>query len=163
MPVVNTVLRHPVVARSASGRTGRIRSVITFDGLDQGGAFATTPETIFTVTGRVLVHWLTAYCTVLLASAGGGTLALGGAGDTDGFIAATTATDIDADEWWTAAAPAVGMKSPLEVFTGGLVTGQGKKLVNQDIILTIGTADVTAGVIIIDCEYTPITDNGRLS
>jgi hypothetical protein len=88
---------------------------------------------------------------------------MGTAIDVDAFIALTTATDIDANEWWTAASPAVGSKSPLEVLTGGLVTSQGAKNLHESIILDVTTADsVDSGVIVFDVWYRPITDNGRL-
>lgn len=132
---------------------------LTFTGA--AGAGATGANTIFTITGRVWAHLVSAFCLTDLA--GGGTLSLGTAGDTDGFIAATTDTDIDQNDWWTAATPAAGSKSPLEVLTGGLVTSQGSKLLHENIILTIATNPTTAGRIVFDVLWTPLTDGARLT
>ncbi len=132
---------------------------ITFDGTAGNGAQGTV--TVFTLVGRVRSLWIAAFCTEDLVGATG-TLTLGTTGDVDGFIALTTATDIDANDWWTAAVPAVGSKSPLEVETGGLVTSQGPKLLSENIILGVLTADITDGTIVFDVLYTPLTDGARL-
>lgn len=132
---------------------------VTFDGGAGSGAAGTV--TVFTITGRVYVEAMFAFCTVLLA--GGATLSLGTAGDVDGFIAATTDTDIDANEWWTAASPAAGSKSLLVVNTGGLVTSQIRKALSENVILTVASADTTSGAIVFDALYTPLTDGARLS
>jgi len=134
---------------------------ITFDGTS-GNGLVNVPVTIFTLVGRVRTKWITAFCTEDLASADAATATLGTTGDVDGFIALTTATDIDANDWWTAAVPAVGSKSPLEVFTGGLVTSQGAKLLSENIILGILTGSITDGTIVFDVMYTPLTDGARL-
>ena len=127
-----------------------------------GNGLVNETVTVFTITGRVLVHWLAAFCTADVVGATG-TLTLGTTGDVDGFIALTTGTDIDVDDWWTAAAPAAGSKSPLEVATGGLVTSQGPKLLSENIILGVLTATLTAGTFVFDVMYTPLTDGARLS
>lgn len=134
--------------------------IIAFTGAAGNGAVGTV--LVFTVTGRVLVHAIAAFCTEDVAGATG-TLTLGTTGDVDAFIALTTGTDIDVNEWWTAASPAAGSKSPLEVVTGGLVTSQGAKLLSENIILGVLTADITDGTIVFDVLYTPLTNGARLS
>jgi hypothetical protein len=85
-------------------------------------------------------------------------------GDTDAFIGTTTATDIDANDWWAAAAPPAGNGVTLaDSVTGGITTSQRLKAVSGNLILTIGTADITGGVIVFDVIYTPLTDGARLS
>ncbi|MDZ4250920.1 MAG: hypothetical protein U0990_12665 [Candidatus Nanopelagicales bacterium] len=140
----------------------QVTKTITFTGAAGAGEVGTV--TVFTVAGRVFVNRITAYCTTLLDEAlATATIALGTAGDTDGFIGATNAVDLDALEWWTAASPVVGSKSPLKVETGGLVTGQIDKMVSEDIIITVGAQNVDAGVIVFDVWYDPITSGGSLS
>jgi len=144
------------------GRDLHVRKTVTFTG---AAGLGVSPGTValFTLTGRVEVRRVSAFCTTLLAVTGTPALTMGTAIDVDAFIALTTATDIDANEWWTAATPATGSKSPLEVFTGGLVTSQASKLLNESIILDLTTAtSVDSGVIVFDVWYRPVTDNGRL-
>lgn len=138
--------------------------LITFTGGVNAGDFDGTPTVIvFTITGRVLVHAVTQFCTVDLVSAGGGTLVYGVTGDTDAFIGTTTATDIDANEWWAAASPPANSGVTLaDSVTGGITTSQRLKAVSGNMFLTIGTSDITGGAIVFDVLYTPLTDGGRL-
>jgi len=136
---------------------------ITFTG--GAGAGAINDITlIYTITGRVRVHLITAYCTTLLTESGAtATISLGTAGDVDAFIAVTDAVEIDATEWWTGAAPVVGSKSPVKVETGGLVISQVDKLVDENINTRHLVAGTTGGVIVFDCWYEPITSTGALT
>lgn len=140
----------------------QVTKAITFTGA--AGAGAAGIVTVFTVTGRVFVTKITAFCTTLLTESGAtATMTLGTAVDTDAFIAVTNAVDIDANEWWTAAAAAAGSKSPLKVETGGLVTSQVDKMISENIIITVAVADVTGGVLVVDVWYEPITVGGNLA
>jgi len=112
---------------------------------DTGGAY-----TVATVTGQVLITHLSAFCTTLLAG-GSATVELGTANNTAELIAQTTATDIDANEFWLSATPEVEA-------TNAIVN----KLVGADIILTTATADVTAGVIKVAMLWTPLSEGGNL-
>ena len=160
-PYPNPAMPEQYIANALYGGFAQhVRKTVTFTGAAGVGAAGTVA--LFTVTGRVMVNWFTAYCTTLLLTSGAATMVCGTPGDTDGFIAITTATDIDEDEWWTAATPAVGAKSPLQVLTGGLVTSQGTKLLNENINLTVASADVQSGVIVFDAFWIPITDDGAL-
>ena len=139
--------------------------LVTFTGA-VGAGESDSPSTVlvFTCTGRVLVHAVTQFCTVDLVSAGGGTLVYGTSGDTDAFIGTTTATDIDANDWWSAASPPASQSNTLaDSVTGGITTSQRLKAVSGNMILTIGTADITAGAIVFDVIYTPLTDGARLT
>lgn len=136
--------------------------VITFTGAAGLGAAGTVA--VATITGRVAVLLTTAFCTTLLTESGAtSTISYGTAGDVDAFIAVTNAVDIDANEWWTAASTAAGSKSPLETLTGGLVVSQGWKLLSENTIFTVATADVTAGVLVVDHLYIPLTEGARLA
>ena len=137
--------------------------IIAFDGSAGNGAVA-APSTVlvFTITGRVLVHAVTAFCTEDLAGATA-TLALGTTGDTDAFIASTTATDIDANDWWSAASPPAASSNTLaDSVTGGITTSQRAKTLSANMFITIATADITDGTIVFDVIYTPLTDGARL-
>ena len=129
---------------------------ITFDGGtadaigDQSGT--NNPYTLATVTGTVELV-IIATCTTNLVSAGGGSLEVGVAGATAVLIAQSTATDIDAGEIWHDASP----DAAVEVST--VIT---RKIVTKDVIMTVGTADITAGVIKFDIFWNPISANGKV-
>jgi hypothetical protein len=123
----------------------------TFDGAtaDARGEFdgAGNPTTLFTVTGDVLAV-VFAKCTTLLAGTNA-TIEVGVSGDTAVIIAQTTATDIDANEIWNGATPAA-----VALLTPKLVSG------GADIIETVATADITSGVLVYHCLWTPISADG---
>jgi hypothetical protein len=121
---------------------------------DDGGT--SDPLILFTVTGDVLVR-VFGVCTIDLVSAGAGTLEVGLTGNTPFLIAQTTATTIDANEIWYAAAPAdIGGKA-LASINGPFIIING-----LDIIETIGTADITAGQIYYICLWRPLSPDGNL-
>ena len=66
--------------------------------------------TLFTVTGDVIVK-IVAICGTLVASAAAGNVEVGITSDTDGIIATTVATDIDAGEIWHDATPDAGIEA----------------------------------------------------
>lgn len=139
-----------------------VRKTITFTGAAGAGAVGTV--TVFTITGRVWVQSLSAFCTTDLTEAGAtATIECGHAGDTDAFIAQTTATAIDTNEWWNGTTPASGGYTQPDSLTAGYQTTARNKLLSANVILTIGTQNVTAGVIIFDAWYKPITDDGSLA
>jgi len=102
-------------------------------------------HTLFTVTGDVLVSvW--GICKTNIA--GAGTMEVGVAGETNGLIAQIAdATTLDAGEVWVDATPGF-----TQVIPSTFVVGAGK-----DIILTIGTADLTAGVVDFYCTFRPLS------
>ena len=106
---------------------------------------------VFTVTGGVIALVI-GVCTENLVSGGGGDVEVGTAALTTAFIANTTATLINNGEIWVDAAPA-----QIECWTTGfgcMIAG------GDDIILTVGTADVTDGTIVLTCFWTPLTADG---
>lgn len=131
---------------------------ITFNGGTENaiGDFDGTgnPFTIFSVTGNVKVK-VSAICTTNLAGASA-TLEVGVTGSTASLIAQTTATDIDANEIWHDATP----DSPVEA--SSVIT---EKIIANglDIIGTVATANITAGVIKFVCLWKPITSDGAVS
>lgn len=117
---------------------------------DDGGA--KDPLTLFTVTGIVAMR-LFGICTVDLASAGGGTLEVGTALSTAGLIAQTLATNIDVNEIWHDATPDASIE---------LATVAAERIVTQNVIETVGTADITAGNIYYICSWYPLSPDGNV-
>src|SRR3990167_10262985 len=82
----------------------RVTTTVTFTGAANLGEVGAVP--LFTVTGEVLIERIVPFCTVNLTEAAPtATLALGVTGSTGLFIAATTATDIDANTFWVDTGP----------------------------------------------------------
>ena len=131
---------------------------ITFDGGtsnaigDHDGT--NDPFDIFTVTGEVDVK-VYAVCTTNLAGATA-TLEVGVTGATAGIIAQTTATDIDANDLWHDASPDAGLELSSVVTAKTIVNG-------LDIIGTVGTANITAGVIKFVCLWKPVSTDGEVT
>lgn len=121
---------------------------IAFDGGAGTGAAGTV--TLFTVTGKVAVN-VYGFCTEDLASAGGGTLELGFASQTATLADQQLATAIDNHEVWHEGLIAIGALVAFHFHP-----------TDQDVILTIGTADVTNGTIEFYCNWVPISSNGDL-
>jgi hypothetical protein len=110
--------------------------------------------TIFAVTGTVLVK-VFGVCSTLLNSAGAATIELGIAGNTAALIAQTTATDLDQYETWQDAVP--------EANPGDVTTAMAKNFVitnGADIIMTVATADLTAGVVDFYAVWYPLSTDG---
>lgn len=140
--------------QAASAAPTLTRKTLELTGAANLGEFANPNIPLFTVTGRVLMVSIAPFCTESLASAGGGTLALGVTGNTAAMIAATTATDIDSGDVWVDATPAVGAES--------LPAALGPVLVSANIVGTVGTADITDGTIEFDCLWLPMSAGASL-
>ena len=109
--------------------------------------------TIFTVTGDIALM-VFGLCKTDLTSGGAATIQLGIAGNTAALIALTTATDLDQYETWQDATPEA---NPGEIDPGQFVIANG-----ADVIMTIATADLTAGVIDFHAFWVPLSVNGNL-
>jgi hypothetical protein len=119
-----------------------------------GGAQGTF--TIYTVTGDVLMH-VFGLCQTLLNSAGAATVELGIAGNTAALIAQTTATDVDQYETWQDAGP--------EANPGDLATAFGSYFAianGADVILTVATADLSAGEADFHAFWMPLSTDGNV-
>lgn len=129
------------------------RKTLAFTGAAALGQSA-SPIPLFTRTGSVIVEKIVAICSEDLASAGGGTLALGVTGSTSLFIGATTATNIDVGEIWASTTPtAAGIALPAAL----------KDIaINADIIATVATADITDGTLDFVVYYRPLSSDGAL-
>jgi hypothetical protein len=122
---------------------------ITFDGTADNGAIGTVA--LATVAGSVWIQSMAVECTTLLAGATA-TIELGTANNTTGLIALTTATDIDADEYWKDASPEAEISDAIV-----------NKLVNASLIYTIRTAGIDSGVLVASFYWLPMDSTGKLS
>ena len=111
------------------------------------------PFDIFTVTGDVKVKVI-AVCTTSLTG-DSSTLEVGTTLSTAGIIALTTCTDIDAGMIWHDATPDVDMELSSVVKEYILADG-------ADIIGTVKTANITAGVIKFTVMWKAVSRNGDL-
>ena len=109
------------------------------------------PFDIFTVSGAVVAR-IFAVCKTDLAGASA-TLEIGTAKDTDGIIAQTTATLIDAHEIWHDNAPDNSVE---------LLTVAPQEIICQDVIGTVATANITAGVIDFYAVWYPLSPEANL-
>lgn len=132
----------------AQWRLARTNYSFAVDGGTQGA------YTLFGVTGTVLVQ-VFGVCSTLFNSGGAATIEVGIAGNTAAIIAQTTATDLDQYETWQDAGP--------EANPGNVATAMGAYFVvtnGADIIMTIGTADLTAGVADFYARWIPLSTDG---
>lgn len=133
----------------------------TFTGLTGFGLQSASPITFFTIGGpntatngnAVIVERIGGYTTTDLTGASS-TLALGVTGSTSLFIGATTCTTMDADEVWVSTTSSAG----------GLAMPAATQatLIVDNIIGTIGTADITAGVLQLFVTYRPASPGAYL-
>jgi len=141
------------VAEAAAGIGAYCTKTVTFAGgtTNDMGDFDGTgnPYKLFTVTGTVLMK-LFATCSADLAGASA-TVEVGTALSTAGLLALTTATNIDAGEIWHDATPDASIE---------LSSVATEKIVNQNVIQTVKTANITGGVLTYHCIWKPISTDG---
>ncbi len=121
---------------------------------DDGGAAGAF--TLFTVTGTVLVQVFGVCQTALNSEHGTATIELGIAGNTAALIAQTTATALDQYEAWQDAGPEAN-PAPLDLTARTFVITNG-----ADVVLTVGTEDLTVGVVDFYCLWTPLSDGATV-
>jgi len=140
------------------------KKTITFAGAttnawgDDAGAL--DGAAIFTVTGLVLAKVI-ATCTTSLTG-DSATIEVGITGDTAIFMPTETATQIDADQIWlndagNAAYAIVGEESAAADNLPEYM------MYGNDIILTVKTANVTAGVLDFYCIWNPISSDANVA
>ncbi|MBI4496852.1 MAG: hypothetical protein HY689_02995 [Chloroflexi bacterium] len=131
----------------------RATKAITFDGT--AGLGAVGAVSYFTVTGEVLIERIVPFCTVDLAEAAPtATIALGVTGAVELFIAATTAVDIDANEFWVDTAPDANGVALLAALKDIVIT--------DNIIATVGAQNVNGGTLRIDVWWRPLSSDGKV-
>ena len=127
----------------------RVRKTIVF-------LNSSTDVPVFDVTGRVLIIYLTAFCTDNIVEDGAvAGIVLGTVADRNVLITTINPSEIAVNEWWT------GGASVTESIQ--MSDSQKDVLISANIILTItGGIDLDSGTIIFDVWYYPITDDGAL-
>lgn len=129
------------------------KEVTYTNGVNENGDFDGTgaAETLFTVTGSVAVRvW--GECSTDLVSTGG-SLEVGISGNTPALIPVTTASDIDAGEVWNDATPSsVKALGGYQQLTNG-----------TDIVASVATADISAGVIKYYCSFVVLSSDGAVA
>lgn len=153
-------VRHAIPSAGSLGKY-LARKSITFAGAtpnaigDHDGTG--DPADVFTVTGAVVVRIL-ARCTTSLTFDANATIELGIAGNTAGLIAQTdlTVEGMAAGEIWHDATPDASMEA-LTVIKEYFISN------GNDIILTVGTANVNTGVIEFDCFWDPVSADGNVA
>ena len=120
------------------------------DGTGDGAA-------IFTVTGNVIVR-IIAVCTTNLTHVADATIEVGIEADPDVIIATTdlTVEEMTAKEIWHDATPDVEIEA-LSVRKEYIITD------GNDILITVGVANVTAGVITFYCDWMPLSSDGLVT
>ena len=142
------------------GTLSFVTKTMTYTGATNLGAVGNA--NIFNITGRVIVVALSAYCTTSLGEAapGSATISLGVTSSTALFIPATTALDIDANEFWLDTTPdAFGLALPAtlkDIVIFGVTSDNW--ITNQ-----VATAAINAGVIVYECWWMPLSANGNLT
>lgn len=116
-----------------------------------GTTGATGAHTLFTATDNCLVN-VFGICDTSLT--GAATIEVGVAGNTAGLIAQATATDLDDGDVWNSDTP-----------TAGVLALGSAKILNDgaDIILTIGSTAVTAGVVDFYCLWRPLNNDSDIT
>ena len=131
----------------------QIRKSFTFDGTS-GKGLSGTSATIFTVTGEILIVALVPFCTTDLTGAAS-TVAFGITGSTALFVAATTATTLDANMFWTTATPSAnGVAIPAALKDIGIT---------DNVLVTSAVADTTGGVIRFELYWRPLSSNAAVA
>jgi hypothetical protein len=125
----------------------RFKKRITFANAAGQGAVGTVA--VGTVTGQVLIHQAAAICLTDLEGATA-TIELGVDGDTAGIFPQITGTTLDVGEFWEATPSKIA--AAIEA-----------KVVNGNLIITVGTAALTAGQIEIVLYWLPLSDDGNIA
>lgn len=109
------------------------------------------PNTLFDVTGVVLVKIFGVCGTDLVGATA--TIEVGVDGGTATLLAQTTGTDLDAGDLWHDASPDAKVEAS---------TVLSEKVVKDDIIETVGTANITAGEITYYVIWKPISQGASV-
>ena len=135
------------------GHLGRL-AIKSLTDMSSGFDTADNPVTIFTVTGDVLVQVFGVVQATALTSAGGtGTLSIGTAEVVAGIIAASTVngTQFATTDVWVDSTPAHDIEA---MSNNWYAIGGG-----ANIIVTIATANITAGAMEMYCLWRPLSSN----
>lgn len=144
------------IAEAAAGIGAYVSKSVTFAGgtVNDMGDFDGTgnPYTLFTVTGTVLMKLFATVDTTLQGATA--TVEVGTALSTVGLIPLTTATNLAINEIWHDATPDASIE---------LSTVATEKIVRQNVIQTVRTANITAGALTYHCIWKPISLDGNVA
>jgi hypothetical protein len=129
------------------------RAIGNWNFTDDGGT--QKAYTIFTVTGNVYLYGIFGVCKASLTGASA-TVELGIAGSTAALIAKTTATNLLITTSWQDATPTANPAAVILLAHSFVVTA------GADVILTIDTANVTAGEIDFYTFWLPLSNDGAI-
>lgn len=135
----------------SSNEAFKLESTWTFAAATTGSVAA---HTLFTVTGNVLAT-VFGVCDTTLDSGGAPTIEVGVTGNTAALIAQSVAKSLADGEVWvdaTMTRVGVGAVPAMQVINDG-----------NDIILTIGSATVTAGVVDFYCLWRPLSSGAKIT
>ena len=119
-----------------------------------GTTGAIAAHTLFTVTGNCLVT-VFGVCDTTLTSGGSNTIEVGVTGNTAALIAQSVGASLADGEIWvdaTMTRVGVGAVPAMQAINDGV-----------DIILTIATATLTAGVVDFYCLWRPLSSDGNIT
>lgn len=129
------------------------RHIVNTITLSTANASASDTITVFTVTGRVLIKHLMAFCTTSLTESAGTTLEFGTGNNSAALIDQTSVTAIDVNEFW--------MDSSPELQTAVAVID---RYLSANAILAVGSGgDISAGVIEIAALWVPMSIGANLA
>lgn len=135
------------------------RKTVTFTGGAGAGAVGTV--TVFTITGRVLLQGFTGYVSTGLTAGATATMDVGTASATTVFTGGgELATAFVTGDWLQGGAGSADGAVPELTYW---VANPGGIALSQNIIITVGAEAISAGVIVFDIFYRPITDDGALA
>lgn len=144
------------------GKTAR--KTITFTGAAGAGAAASN-VVVFTVTGRILVHAITAFCTTSLTEAAPtATMTLGTVTNTSRFLATPTGgvVALDTNEWWvTGAAPVAGSIDLTTASAGA--TDQAAVVVSENVVLLPAVQNIDGGVLEVYMIWEPLSSGATVA
>jgi hypothetical protein len=128
---------HETIAAGFTGETKRVGLV--YDFAKDGGAYSGNSWTLGTISGKVLIEKVIVRVTTAVTSDGSATVIIGHTDNDDYWMDATGGAVANL------AVDLVGANATTGI---PLVLGDGKK-----ITMKIGTANLTAGVIVVDVYY----------
>lgn len=148
---------------TSTNQLRHVRKTITFTGGANLGNLG-DPITVFTTTGRVQVEYCCGYISTTLtcAAAAATNVDIGTAHDPGAWALNTTVDQISGTGWLIGAG-----QTSATTTSDWLIQAASAHALSADVLLTPsdagGGADITAGVIVFDAWYRPITDNGALA
>lgn len=129
---------------------GVAEKIVTFSNATGKGAVGTVA--VATVTGHVEMAVI-AVCSTNMAGTSA-TIELGTSATTAGLIAQTTATNLIANEIWHDATPDASVELSTVIL---------RKIVSDDVIVTVASAAATGGVVKFVILWSPISGDGNVT